>query len=1163
LITMCKYSKIIYKKVSLWEWGNEMSRVLWKWVAACFLAVVLSGYGAGAEGTESVLDLPDSLHTISDEAFAGLKDVERVELPDSLTTIGSRTFADSSIVSITLHAGLREIADDAFDGCGELTALVYPGTYAQKYCQANGIQYEVYKTPVEDFVYTTPNAIEAKITGYNGSDAFVVIPDEIDGYPVTQIGSSVFANSKTLKGVYIPSSVETIENNVFSGCKALTDVCLSEGLKSIGNNVFKNCTALTEMTIPEGVISIGDSVFAYCSELTQAALPDSLEKLGSYVFENCVKLTAFDYPKNWTNMSLVGGLLKGCELITEITVPDGIEFMPENAFYRCDYIEKVNLPDSLMEIPANAFEECTRLTTINIPESVEAIRNDAFAKCVSLETLELPEGYLETIGNNVFKECTALTEMTIPEGVISIGDSVFAYCSKLTKVDLPDTLETLGSYVFENCVKLTAFDYPKNWTSMSWIGGLLKGCKLVTEITVPDGVEFLPNNAFYKCDYVRTVNLPDTLKEIPERAFADCAALRTINIPGSVGKIGQNAFVNCSMLRELYVPVSVTIIEGTPFSGCTRLTIESEYGSAAIKHAIDNDIKYYYLSLTGSRTPSGSVYIGDGFSLLGHVRSSVNVTEVVATLYSEDRSQVLQQVTVEPKVKDYNLQSGVSGAIDFSKLELGTYVFTLSASTSKSTETFVNRSFKIVPQPLRVYLREFKTFSGVNQAGTEQKLTGTVSANYPIDRLEIHIVCINDASRGQVIVKTPGTKTYDLAKANVNLADLSADSYSILIYVEGNGESKVLGKGSFEISSVTIPDGMDVQYEELLAFIDKDGNGRLFNGIQADYTLTIEENMTALEKINFSLATGSDYANATLKNAALELADREMHLTHQYYVDLYMKEICSFIADMENLNEVQHNTELGVAISKTITDCGSVSVESIQTLGVVMTEYEKLFVEALGDSLDTLGTGFEIMEFGSELAEVIQGLFVDYSKGMYVLDSLTNEARYGNRNYQEAVSVLKARFHSEAVRATEEIFDFVGDKLIEMGTEAVVDAFLTAVGGPYYIGFKIISLANTILDEIFDIYGDSNDYLAYTAMCETFKNARSAYGTHFEQLQANPGDESLLAQLIGDFEVTRRAAMRALQALLDMKHYKGIDYDTVRSQLTKVEKMRLPFMIEQ
>lgn len=62
------------------------------------------------------------------------------------------------------------------------------------------------------------------VTGYNGSDSAVTVPDWYNSLPVTEIGASAFQGNTALKSVKLPSSLERIGTAAFKGCKNLEKV---------------------------------------------------------------------------------------------------------------------------------------------------------------------------------------------------------------------------------------------------------------------------------------------------------------------------------------------------------------------------------------------------------------------------------------------------------------------------------------------------------------------------------------------------------------------------------------------------------------------------------------------------------------------------------------------------------------------------------------------------------------------------------------------------------------------------------------------------------------------------------------------------------------------------------------------------------------------------
>lgn len=112
--------------------------------------------------------------------------------------------------------------------------------------------------------YTVSNDNFAEITGYTGNEKNVLIPEKIDDFKVTSIGSAAFYNSNIEK-ITFSSSIITIGWWAFYGCKKLSSVKFNDGLNKIEYGAFMNCRSLKEVSLPYTVFLIGEDAFGvYC-----------------------------------------------------------------------------------------------------------------------------------------------------------------------------------------------------------------------------------------------------------------------------------------------------------------------------------------------------------------------------------------------------------------------------------------------------------------------------------------------------------------------------------------------------------------------------------------------------------------------------------------------------------------------------------------------------------------------------------------------------------------------------------------------------------------------------------------------------------------------------------------------------------------------------------
>lgn len=281
--------------------------------------------------------------------------------------------------------------------------------------------------PSRDFTF---DATTGTIKKYNGNDAVVNIPSEINGTPVTTIGNAAFRDS-SVTSVTIPASVTEIGANAFAGCTNLTSV-------TYGGD-------WSNLTIQSGNPAVED-----------AAKDAANEQL-------------FDFEFTPDNTAVIVIRYKGTA--ADVTIPSRYKGKPVTvidnvAFYNNSAVTSVTIPDSVTAIPDYAFGFCSQLTNISIPNSVTFIGFSAFNSCTSLESITLPSS-LSTIQSYAFYNCGNLKTIRIPVSVTSIGNYAFDVCPSLMTVTYPgsktqwDDNITKGSNndVLENhliCAKLEA-----------------------------------------------------------------------------------------------------------------------------------------------------------------------------------------------------------------------------------------------------------------------------------------------------------------------------------------------------------------------------------------------------------------------------------------------------------------------------------------------------------------------------------------------------------------------------------------------------------------------------------------------------------------------------------------------------------------------------------
>ena len=111
------------------------------------------------------------------------------------------------------------------------------------------------KTATDEFLYSISAGGEVTITNCISGLRNVIIPDEIEGYPVTVIGQYAFAGyGRTVHHmtVKLPSTLTKIDQYAFSACSSLRKIEFPASLKTIGQYAFNDCKLLGVADIPDG-----------------------------------------------------------------------------------------------------------------------------------------------------------------------------------------------------------------------------------------------------------------------------------------------------------------------------------------------------------------------------------------------------------------------------------------------------------------------------------------------------------------------------------------------------------------------------------------------------------------------------------------------------------------------------------------------------------------------------------------------------------------------------------------------------------------------------------------------------------------------------------------------------------------------------------------------
>ncbi len=501
------------------------------------------------------ITIPRGINKIGRSCFYGCKSLTYVSIPESVIEIEEYAFCICTNLTVYIPRSVKFIGKDSFDNVKNVFCEISEknDNWNNFWCTCNGsLIFDVIKNGLfNDFIYAVKDTdIEsAIICGYIGTNSNIIIPSEIDNLKVTTIGRKIFSIDINNINILIPNTVATIEREAFS----------YSNLKSI--------------VIPKSVVNMGASIFSsstikqiFCCSETK---PNGWNNYWSggigeqtnifYGYETSGVYDGFEYVISLDNNEKCVSITNYIGDETNVTIPSKIEEVNvtkicKYAFSECDKIIDISMPNTIKTIENNAFEYCSSLEKVTIPNSTIFIGDYAFFYCIKLKNIVIPKS-VEYIGEFPFGECKSL------KNIYCCGDNSnnwHEYWNSDLFIDKPK-IQTYYNYKNNN-----------NYKNFDYIVQSVDGIDNVV-ITNYNGVE-------------KDINIPDNIDgiivtEIGNRAFEYCVEIENVYIPNSVLILGDQIFLNCTNLQNVIIPKSVIKVGSYIFSEANmtiNIMIENE-----------------------------------------------------------------------------------------------------------------------------------------------------------------------------------------------------------------------------------------------------------------------------------------------------------------------------------------------------------------------------------------------------------------------------------------------------------------------------------------------------------------------------------------------------------------------------------------------------------
>ena len=454
----------------------------------------------------------------------------------------------------------------------------------------------------------------------------LIIPETIEGYPVTEIDAWAFSGCKGITSVKMPDSIISIGQNAFEYCDNISTVELSENILKIPYRTFYCCYSLCSIEIPDSVISIGsDLLYGTMIYNAENYWDENVLYVNSYLIATRSSIQG-EYTIKENTKAIADRAFHECKGLTKVIFPSSLKSIGE-AFNYCTGLKEINIPTSVEFIGWRAFQGCSNLSVINLSDNVKEIEHYAFADTAFFKdgrnwedgalylgghliatNEEISENFVikagtKTISNGVFNGRDALRFLKIPESVTTIGDYFFEGCYNLKAINIdegnknyssvdgvlfdknktkilkypqskigdfykiPDSVIEIAPCAFEKS-KIKEIYIPERVSKIGY-GAFLYGS--LTSVTIPKKVTTINYWTFQGCEELETIVLHDNITSIGSSAFASCS-IKTIDMPDSVKYLGGGVFDGCKELQQIELSNKITTIYEGAFSGCSKLT---------------------------------------------------------------------------------------------------------------------------------------------------------------------------------------------------------------------------------------------------------------------------------------------------------------------------------------------------------------------------------------------------------------------------------------------------------------------------------------------------------------------------------------------------------------------------------------------------------------
>ena len=310
--------------------------------------------------------------------------------------------------------------------------------------------------------------------------------------PIVAVDSYTFVSDEYVKYIYIGESVQYIDEQAFVYCKQLRAVYVDENnpwytdvngvlytkdMKTMLLYPICYCTQIVYddiekngkvsnigLDIKETVSASGETVDELYIDFKSKASDDISRPLFDEMLDRGVMapyIGTYYIVKEKTATSVTVEKAWSCDEV--YSIPEGVERIAKNCFYKCDRLQRIDIPSTVKEIGDMAFFKCYGISLVTLPDGLVSIGNDAFSYCENMKYSIFIPASVEKIGHHCFYQCDRLERFFVEdasEETIALGGNWQPKSENAFKADPPVMGASYADFEVYNSKRIAAEEPP-------------------------------------------------------------------------------------------------------------------------------------------------------------------------------------------------------------------------------------------------------------------------------------------------------------------------------------------------------------------------------------------------------------------------------------------------------------------------------------------------------------------------------------------------------------------------------------------------------------------------------------------------------------------------------------------------------------------------------